>query len=442
MSTSQISIEEAPTNGFHHFLTLRASGGWLMDGYILSIIGVALAHASRALQLDSFSEGMIAASSLIGIFFGGFLGGSLTDKFGRRKLFLVSPAIFLACSIGQYWVDSWMSLFVLRLVIGIGIGIEYPVASAMLVEFLPSRARGPWLSAVQILWFAGAALAYLMGNVILDNFGAESWRLVLASSAILSAIILFARIGTPESPRWLLSKGRNREAEQILHRIYGYAVSMPAAHTPKREAMSFAKLLKAGYGARMVFVVLSWTCAVIPVFAVYAFVPQVLDAFHLSGQLASFGSIIITSLFVVGCIIATWLVNRLGRRKLMIHSFLWSGIALFALGLSHQASSLVILGLFGAYAVLTGGSQTLQTIYPNELFPTEARAAAMGVGTSLSRVGAAIGTWLVPVSLQSVGIGTTMLVAAGITFVGLIVAVLMAPETGNMSLERAASLDR
>ncbi|HAZ76994.1 MAG TPA: MFS transporter, partial [Enterobacteriaceae bacterium] len=88
-----------------------------------------------------------------------------------------------------------------------------------------------------------------------------------------------------------------------------------------------------------------------------------------------------------------------------------------------------------------GGAQVLQLVYPNEIFPTEIRAGAVGVGTSLSRIGAAVGTWLVPVSLQTLGIGSTMYIAAAITFVGLIVSWFLAPETNARSLEDAAALD-
>lgn len=444
MRQPNLFIEDAPINRFHHLLTVRASGGWLMDGYILSIIGVALTRVSSALALDNFWQGMVAASALIGIFLGGFIGGSLTDKLGRKKLFLASPIIFLVCSVAQYWVDSGVTLFLLRLIIGIGVGIEYPVASAMLVEFLPARYRGPRLAMVQILWFAGAALAYLFGNLISACFGDDSWRLVLASPALFAAAVLAARIGTPESARWLISKGRNAEAEQVIQRVYGagYSLANMAIAACAKKHASFMSVLRSGYGPRMFFIVVFWTCAVVPVFAVYAFVPKVLAAFELKGGWADFGSTVITSLFVVGCIVATQLINRLGRRRMLIHSFLWSGLALLVLAFSHQDSKFLILSLFGFYAVFIGGAQVLQTVYPNELFPTEVRAAAMGMGTSLSRVGAAIGTWYVPVSLQSLGIGNTMLAAAVITFVGLIAAIFMAPETCNMSLESAASLER
>jgi putative MFS transporter len=134
------------------------------------------------------------------------------------------------------------------------------------------------------------------------------------------------------------------------------------------------------------------------------------------------------------------LINTVGRRNLLLGSFLFSGLALFGLGLLHDASALTILSLFGVYAVAIGGAQVLALVYPNEIFPTEIRAQAVGVGTSLSRIGAAVGTYLVPISLQDYGIAQTMYAAAAITLVGLLVSWALAPETRSMNLQQAASL--
>lgn len=439
--TKPLSIEDVPLNSFHQLLTVRSGGGWLLDGYVLSIIGVAMVQISAALNLGSFWEGMVASSALIGIFFGGFLGGSLTSILGRQKLYFVGPSIFILSSIAQFWADSGVTLFVLRFIIGIGVGFEYTAAGALLVEFLPSKHRGPRLAMLTILWFAGAALAYIVGNMILSGGNPEAWRWVLASPAVIGALLLLIRIGTPESPRWLVSKGRMQEAEQVIKKVYGTSFSLrnlPEETTTQKG--SLATLLRAGYGKRMFFVAMFWSCSVIPVFAVYAFAPKVLQALHLKDEWAAFGSVFITVLFVVGCVIATKLINVIGRRSLVIHSFLWSGLALLGLGGFADSSEMLVLGLFGAYAVFIGGAQVLQLVYPNELFPTEIRSLAVGMGASFSRIGAAVGTWLVPMSLQSVGIGNTMFAAAAVTLVGLLVSVALAPETRHLSLQEAASL--
>lgn len=438
-----LSIEDAPLNGFHQLMTLRAGGGWILDGYILSIIGVAIVQFSDYLKLDSFWQGMVAASAMLGTFCSGFLGGWLTDRLGRRRLFFVGPILFTLGSIGSLWVESGMALFILRFLVGMGVGLEYPVAGSLLTEFLPQKNRGPRLAGLTILWFVGAALSYMIGNFILAHTGADGWRWVLASGAVLGALLFLVRIGTPESPRWLVSKGRFDEADRIIRQVYGPSfsvASMPAQASGKK--VSLGALLHSGYGKRMLFVIVFWTAAVVPMFAVYSFAPVVLQALHLKGDWASFGSVLITLLFVVGCVIATRLIDSMGRRPLLIHSFLWSSLALLGLGAFSNGSEIPVLLMFGAYALFIGGAQVLELVYPNELFPTEIRAFAVGIGSSMTRVGSAVGTWLVPISLGSIGIGNTMYAAAAVSIVGLVVSVWLAPETRGMSLEQAASLKR
>jgi len=441
MTSPHISVEDVPLNTFHKLLTLRSGGGSFVDGYVLSIIGVALASISGSLALTSFWQGMIAASALIGIFFGGFLGGWLTDRLGRKRLFFVGPILFVVASVAQYWADTALAIFLLRLMIGIAVGIEYPVASSLLVEFMPRKYRGPRLAMLTILWFAGAACAYMVGEVILRFGGDDAWRWVLASSAIIGLGLFLVRLGTPESPRWLLSKGRGAEAEAIIKQVYGDDFSLK--NLPEQDSqykVTIWNLLYAGYGARMLFVIVFWTCCIIPLFAVYAFAPKVLGAMNVSGDSASIGSVLITLFFVVGCIIATKIINRIGRRSMLLYSFLFSGLALLCLGAFHASAGIWILLFFAVYALFIGGAQVLTLVYPNEIFPTEIRAFAVGVGTSFSRIGAAIGTYLVPISLDVLGIGQTMYVAAAITLVGLLLSWMLAPETRSLNLQQAASL--
>ncbi|WP_336335063.1 MFS transporter [Pseudomonas putida] len=442
MNNLQVSIEDVPLNRFHQWLTVRSGGGSFVDGYVLSIVGVVMLQLSSALQLDSFWEGMIAASALIGIFFGGFIGGWLTDVAGRKRIFFVGPVIFVLSSLAQCWADSALALFLLRLLTGIAVGIEYPVATALLVEFMPRKYRGPRLAALALLWFAGAACAYLIGELILRSGVADAWRWVLASGAVFGGLLLLVRLGTPESPRWLLNKGRQAEADTIIKNVYGKHFSL--ANLPEQaeeHKLPLRALLHSGYGKRMLFVVVFWTCSIVPVFAVYAFAPKVLAALNLTGDLGSFSSIVITLFFVVGCLLATRLVNVMGRRNMLIYSFLFSGLALLGLGAYNSSSGAFIVLFFSLYALFIGGAQVLTLVYPNEIFPTEMRAVAVGIGTSFSRVGAAAGTYLVPAALAGIGVANTMYAAAVITLIGLLVSWLYAPETRALSLQEAAALD-
>ena len=442
MSHLAVSIEDAPLNSFHQRLTVAVGGASLMDGYILSIIGVALVQMTAQLQLSNFWQGMIATSALLGIFVGGLFSGWLTDKFGRRKVVFVAPIVFLIASTLQFWTDSPLVIFLLRFFIGIAIDIDYSAATSLFVEFVPKKYRGSRLAGFTILWFTGAALAYIFGDMIVRASGEHGWRWALASSILIGVLLLLSRINTSESARWLMTKNRNSEAEAIIQKVYGSNYSLAnLPETQSNQKMSLGEMLRMGYGKRLAFVSIFWTCAVIPVFAVYAFAPKVLSALKLEGDWAAYGSVAITLLFVVGCIGGTKLIDVLGRRKMLIHSFLWSGLALLFLGALADSSEMVVLMLFGAYALFIGGAQVLELVYPNEIFPTALRPYAMGWGVSASRIGAAIGTFLVPVSLESIGIGNTMYIAAAVTFIGLVVSVVWAPETKSKDLAEAASLN-
>lgn len=442
MSHLAVSVEDAPLNSFHQRLTVAVGGASLMDGYILSIIGVALVQMTAQLQLSNFWQGMIATSALLGIFVGGLFSGWLTDKFGRRKVVFVAPIVFLIASTLQFWTDSPLVIFLLRFFIGIAIAIDYSAATSLFVEFVPKKYRGSRLAGFTILWFAGAALAYIFGDMIVRASGVNGWRWALASSILIGVLLLLSRINTSESARWLMTKNRNSEAEAIIQKVYGSNYSLAnLPETQSNQKMSLGEMLRMGYGKRLAFVSIFWTCAVIPVFAVYAFAPKVLSALKLEGDWAAYGSVAITLLFVVGCIGGTKLIDVLGRRKMLIHSFLWSGLALLLLGAMADSSEMVVLMLFGAYALFIGGAQVLELVYPNEIFPTALRPYAMGWGVSASRIGAAIGTFLVPVSLESIGIGNTMYIAAAVTFIGLVVSVAWAPETKSKDLAEAASLN-
>lgn len=305
---------------------------------------------------------------------------------------------------------------------------DYPIATSLLAEFTPRRHRGPLLGGLIVMWFVGATAAYFVGDALL-KVGPDGWRWMLASAAVPSTLIVLLRLGTPESPRWLVKKGRYKEADAVMRRVFGDHVSVADLPPEEKENLDIRVLRQGGYLGRLMYVMVFWTCSIIPLFAIYAFGPKILGALHLEGDLANVGSAFISGLFLIGCVVALFFVNRLGRRPLVVWSFLLSGLALLVLGIFPNASTAVLFTFFAAYALFLGGTQILAWIYPNELFPTEVRGTAVGIASSLSRIGAAVGTYLVPVSLTELGIGPTMLAAAAIMFVGLIASWLWAPET-------------
>ena len=441
LSLSQ-SLDQAPLNPFHKRLVIYSSGGPFLDGYVLSIIGMALIQATPQLQLSLFWEGLIGASALIGVFLGGFAGGWFTDKYGRQILYTIDLIAIGIFSLAQYWVESAMALFILRLLIGIAVGADYPIATALLAEFAPQKYRGPFVGFLLVMWFVGAAVGCVVGDLLLRTGHPDAWRWMLSSAVLPTAVFLFLRRNTPESPRWLVQIGRLMDAKAVLKLVYNREVTVEELQTmaPKGKPVSISTLFKSGYGSRMLFVTIFWTCAILPLFAVYAFGPKILAALGLTGDLSNLGAAAIAVVLMIGCLPPLLIINRKGRRFLLLNSFFWSGLFLLLLGLFPDSSQYAVLLLFSGYALTTGGAQTLQFVYPNELFPTEIRASAVGLASSLSRIGAAVGTYCVPFALVHWGIGPTMLVAAGVTLFGFAASWKMAPETMHSSLEDSASL--
>jgi MFS transporter, putative metabolite transport protein len=152
------------------------------------------------------------------------------------------------------------------------------------------------------------------------------------------------------------------------------------------------------------------------------------------------GDSVLSLVFIVGCIPALIWINSVGRRPLIIWSFAFMTLGMLILGLFPNAPVWVIMTGFSIYALASGGPNILEWIYPNELFPTEVRASAVGVATAISRIGATMGTFALPHWLDSYGIGTTMLIMTGVTFIGLLICIALAPETRGLTLTQASSV--
>jgi len=176
-------------------------------------------------------------------------------------------------------------------------------------------------------------------------------------------------------------------------------------------------------------------------FAIYTFGPTILEQFNLAhGKAAMLGDSLLSVVFMIGCIISLWLINHMGRRPLIIWTFAIMAVGMLILGVLPNAAPAVIILGFCIYALASGGPADLEWIYPNELFPTEIRASAVGVATAISRIGAFLGTFALPIMLEKVGVGPTMLVMAAVTVLGLILSIALAPETRHMTLAESSSL--
>ncbi|BCT78040.1 MFS transporter [Sinomonas cyclohexanicum] len=445
MTATTNLIDDAPLTTFHKKLTFFASGGPFIDGYALSIIGIAFITMTPGLHLSVAEIGLIGAASLIGIFFGGAVFGYLTDKIGRHKMYIADLLALAIFSVLNGFATEVWQVVACRLLLGMAIGADYPIATSLLAEFLPRKVRGRFLGATFVVWAIGAATAFAVGFLLKDA-GPDAWRIMVASPAVFAVITLLCRLGTPESPRWLLSRGRREEARAVVKKVYGPQYDITdISSEPAAEARpgTFADIFRGRFWKRTLFVAIFWTAQVIPLFAVYTFAPDLMASFGLTGDANLYGgSFLISMIFVVGGVPGLWLVERIGRRRLLLWSF---GIIVVALAIPAFIPNVSAAPLFLALAVFalaSGASSFLEVVYPNELFPTEIRATAVGFGTAISRVGSAASTYLMPVAIVSFGAAGSLLIGAVISLVGLVATFLLAPETANKSLHELTAGDR
>lgn len=432
------TLDDVRMTPFLRKITLFSSGGAFLDGYVLSLIGVALTQITPIFSLTTEWSAAIGASVLVGIFVGAIAGGYLTDRVGRKKMFIIDLVGIAVFSLLSIFCTTSLELVVARFFIGVFVGADYPIATSLIAEFTPKKHRSISMGMVSAAWYLGATLAAFIGYAL---YGVEDgWKWMLGSAVVPCIILLIGRHDIPESPLWLASKGRVEEANEIVRRVFGNDVQLEAESPAQKIKLS--AVFRGGYLKRIVFLGILMLCQVVPMYAIYTFGPEIMTAFGLGqGHEAILGESVVSLFFLIGSIPAMFWLNSLGRRPLLIRSLALMSVGLVVLGLFPNAPVIIIILGFGLYAFFSGGPGILQWLYPNELFPTEVRASAVGIAIAFSRIGTVVATYGTPIFLASFGVGATMLVAAGLVILGLILSVFMAPETKNRSLGETSSLD-
>lgn len=429
-------IDDAQMNRFLKKIMFFSSGGSFLDGYVLSIIGVALIQLTPALGLTDTEVAATGAAALAGIFFGSLAGGWLTDALGRRRMFILDIIAIGVTSLAACFVGSAWQLIVLRLLLGFFIGADYPIATSLIAEFSPRAERAVTMGMVSAAWYLGATAAAFVGFGL--YWTDDGWRWMLGSALVPCVVLLVGRHDIPESPRWLAQRGRVEEAREVMRKVYGDEVELDHEE-PHRSG--FGAVFRQGYLSRVLYLGVLILCQVVPMYAMYTFGPRIIGAFGLGeGSLAVLGEALVSLFFLIGTIPAMFWLNSLGRRPLLIGSLALMSLGLLIPGVWPGASIVVVILAFAVYAFFSGGPGILQWLYPNEMFPTEVRATAVGVAIAISRIGVVVSTYGLPLFLDAYGIGPTMLVGAGLLLLALVLSVFMAPETRGLTLGEASSL--
>ncbi|MFD7703585.1 MFS transporter [Streptomyces caelestis] len=459
-------LDRLPWSRWHWSVVLGLGTVWILDGLEVTVVGnIAgrLSEPGSGLPITSGEvTGIAAALYVAGACAGALFWGRLTDIWGRKKLFMITLAVYLgATALTAIAFDTWW-FFLFRFLTGFGIGGEYAAINSAVDELIPAKYRGRvdllingsfWLGAV-----GGSLLSILALNT--DIFPANvGWRLTFALGAVLSLVILLVRRHVPESPRWLLIHGRDEEAERIVGDIERRVEaerneSLPRAEGEltihQRENVTFTEIARTVFARYRKRSVLGFSLFIGQAFLYNAITfgfGAILTTFFdvPSGNTGYYFAVIAVGNFM-GPLLLGKLFDTVGRRVMISGTYLLSGILLFGTAWLFDRGSLGATTLTACWcAVLffasAGASSAYLTV--SEVFPMETRAMSIAFFYALGTAAGGISGPLLFAKLTETGVvGDTVLafqIGAGLMCAAGLVAAFLAVKAEGRSLEDIAS---
>ena len=448
---------------------MLAAAGKFFEGFVVFMTGVALPLIARQFGITSAQNGFISAASLCGILIGAVGLGSLSDRFGRKSMFIVEMIIFTAFLGAAVFCNSFVSLVICLFGLGIALGCDYPTAHMIISENIPSTSRGKLVlgafafQAVGALAGTGVGYAVL---VIMPNLNA--WRWMYATAVIPALLVTIGRFYVTESANWLHARGSIDRATvaagRLLKRTPQYpsniVLSGQAAVGESHGGGSFMTLFKKRYRRATILASVPWFLQDLSTYGIGIFTPTILAAAlgkqdHVRSLrdlvandiLAARGAALITLLLIVGIAFAVLLADKLGRIRLQIIGFIGCAVGLVLASLSVDASGgLKIIFIFSGFMLfnfMTNLGPNAQTyLLAGEVFPTAIRGKGAGFAAAFAKIGAVATAFLFPILLVTLG---TRLLLYGLVIASLLGAVVTwfyRIETTGVNLDRIGEVEQ
>jgi len=449
-------LDGSPLKPIQRWLWVLSTGGTLLDGFVIFVLGVAMPLIIAEFRLTPDVAGLIGASLVFGAVFGAGLGGPVADRLGRKKLMLADMIIIGAGAATSALANGSPLLFIGQFLVGVGVGIDFPASSSYVSEVLPKCSRARMMVATIACQSVGMLLAAVIALVLLKNVhSAQTWRLFLSTEGVIAVLFFLLRLSEPDSPHWLMTRGRFAEAAQAFLRI------MPE----QREAMlqitsdggdsnvansvlppkspGIAILFSRDYRARTMLVAVPWFLMDIATYGVGLFTPIILGAIDVSGKrdgvfTSDFtdarGSAAIDLFLLFGFLVGIWAVPRFGRIRMQAIGFagMTFGMLLLMIAVQLTTSSLHIPLVFAGFILFNllmnaGPNSTTFTLAPI-LFPTQLRATASGFAAGVAKTGATLGVFVLPILKAKFGVPAVLGMMAAASVLGLAVTIIFGCE--------------
>lgn len=428
-TTTKKSYKKAPLMPIHMRVFMAIILGQITCGYALGISGTALSSAARYIQINDLWTGLIGAGALIGLA-GSIVIGRLSDKIGRRKLLMINMYILAGLTLLHLTTSNFLFTFIIRIGIGLMIAIDYTVGNTLLTEWLPKGEDSKRQSHLLIYWTLGFIASYVVGTY-LTGFGKHTWQIILATGAIPALITAIFRsiFRLPASPSWLASQGKIKTANKVLRKHMGRKWVIPKGFLKRNKSnqnTSWGILFSKQYLRRTLVGGIFYACQAFSFFGISIFLPILLKGMGINDPKIS--GIIYNGGILVGVSFGILIFNRISRRMFLVSNFLVSAILIGILALFPLNSQLQLL-VFTIFAIVLSSGLVLDYPYPTELFDIKIRGTGVGTCITISRIGAAAGTFLLPILTHNGGANLAMLVCGGVLLFSFIVCLIWAPET-------------
>lgn len=343
------------------------------------------------------------------------------------------------CSTAQ----SADALIAYRVLLGIGMGMEFPVAQTLLSEFVPAAKRGRLIALMDGFWPLGFITAGIVSYFVLPLFG---WRTVFALLALPAVFVLVVRRLVPESPRWLASRGRLDDAGRALH-VFESSVKgplPPVAHASEFDALvrshpkrRMIDLFGPAYLKRTLAVATLWaTCGFIQ-YGLSTWLPTIYkDFYHAPLQLALNLAVIGSVMGVVGSLVSALAVDAVGRKPVIVWSFVLCALSLVFAGIYH-ASSVYVVATFCSFALgLMASGFITSYVYTPEQYPTSIRAAGCGLGSAWLKLASFVAPMVVPHAIVGGDLSPAFYLLAAVPLIAALTVHFVGIETKGQVLEK------
>lgn len=380
--------------------------GWLFDAMDVGLLSFVLAALTTDWHLSATTIAWIGSVNSIGMALGAVLFGILADKWGRRFIFIVTLLLFSIASGLTALSYGLTSLLILRFLVGMGLGGELPVAATLVAESVAAHERGRVVVLLESFWAVGWILAALIGYFVITAYG---WRLAMVLSALPALYAVYLRFNLPDSPRHL-------------------------TQTVKASFVdNFRTLWTASYSKATLMLWVLWFCVVFSYYGMFLWLPSVVlsKGFDL---VKSFEYVFIMTLAQLpGYFSAAWLIEKKGRKFVLISYLTGTAIAAYFFGIAVTAWQLIIAGMLLSFFNL--GAWGALYAYTPEQYPSSVRATGSGIAAGVGRIGGILGPLMVGY-MVAFGISPTIIFSLFclVIVIGILAVVLWGTETKQQEL--------